>query len=54
MEKQSIFYAVGPDVLNVIYMHLKLQPHVEAGSNTSTVDLPVVGDDEKGTQCLRV
>jgi hypothetical protein len=27
---------------------------VEAGSNTSTVDLRVVGGEEKGTQCLRV
>jgi hypothetical protein len=25
---------------------------VEAGSNISTVSLPVVGGDEKGTQCL--
>jgi hypothetical protein len=25
---------------------------VEAGSNTSAVALRVVGDDEKGTQCL--
>jgi hypothetical protein len=27
---------------------------VEAGSNTSTVVLRVVGGDEKGTQCLGV
>jgi hypothetical protein len=27
-------------------------PRVEAGSNTSTVALRVVGGDEKGTQCL--
>jgi hypothetical protein len=27
-------------------------PPVEAGSNTSTVALRVVGGDEKGTQCL--
>jgi hypothetical protein len=27
---------------------------VEAGSNTSTVTLQVVGDDEKGTQCLGI
>jgi hypothetical protein len=27
---------------------------VEAGSNTSTVNLRVVGGDEKGTQCLGV
>jgi hypothetical protein len=27
---------------------------VEAGSNTSTVALRVVGGDERGTQCLRV
>jgi hypothetical protein len=25
---------------------------VDAGSNTSTVALRVVGDEEKGTQCL--
>jgi hypothetical protein len=32
-----------------------VQPsRVEAGSNTSTVVLRVVGGDEKGTQCLRV
>jgi hypothetical protein len=28
--------------------------HVEAGSNTSTVALRVVGGDEKWTRCLRV
>jgi hypothetical protein len=27
---------------------------VEAGSNTSTVALRVVGGDEKGTQCLEI
>jgi hypothetical protein len=27
-------------------------PRVEAGSNTSTVALRVVGEDEKRTQCL--
>jgi hypothetical protein len=27
---------------------------MEANSNTSTVALRVVGDDEKGTQCLGV
>jgi hypothetical protein len=27
---------------------------VEAGSNTSTVDLRVVGGDKKGTKCLGV
>jgi hypothetical protein len=27
------------------------EPRVEAGSNTSTVALRVVGGDEKGTQC---
>jgi hypothetical protein len=30
------------------------QPRVEAGSNTSTEALRVVGGDEKGTQCLGV
>jgi hypothetical protein len=30
------------------------QPHVEAGSNTFTVALRVVGGYEKGTQCLVV
>jgi hypothetical protein len=30
------------------------EPRVEAGSNTSTVALRVVGGDEKGTQCLGV
>jgi hypothetical protein len=29
-------------------------PRVEAGSNNSTVALRVVGDYEKGTQCLEV
>jgi hypothetical protein len=33
---------------------LRIVPRVEAGSNTSTVALRVVGGDEKGTQCLRV
>jgi hypothetical protein len=30
------------------------EPRMEAGSNTSTVALRVVGGDEKGTQCLWV
>jgi hypothetical protein len=30
------------------------EPHVEAGSNTFTVALRIVGDDEKGTQFLGV
>jgi hypothetical protein len=29
-----------------------VETRVEAGSNTSTVALRVVGGDEKGTQCL--
>jgi hypothetical protein len=29
------------------------RPRVEAGSNTSTAVLQVVGGDEKGNQCLR-
>jgi hypothetical protein len=33
---------------------LTLTLSVEAGSNTSTVVLRVVGGDEKGTQCLGV
>jgi hypothetical protein len=32
----------------------KLSSHVEAGLNTSTVALRVVGGEEKGTQCLGV
>jgi hypothetical protein len=32
----------------------KLKARVEAGSNTSTVALRVVGGDEKGTRCLGV
>jgi hypothetical protein len=31
-----------------------ISSRVEAGSNTSTVALRVVGDDEKRTQCLGV
>jgi hypothetical protein len=31
-----------------------VKSRVEAGSNTSTVALRVVGGDEKGTQCLGV
>jgi hypothetical protein len=31
-----------------------VEPRVEAGSNTSTVALRVVGGDKKGTQCLGV
>jgi hypothetical protein len=30
------------------------QARVEAGSNTFTIALRLVGDDEKGTQCLGV
>jgi hypothetical protein len=41
------------------YILFKRQTHpfvtrVEAGSNTSTVALRIVGGDEKGTQCLGV
>jgi hypothetical protein len=39
------------------YMKVRLldeNSHVEAGSNTSTVALRVVGGDEKGIQCLGV
>jgi hypothetical protein len=32
--------------------YLKTKRRVEAGSNTSTVALRVVGGDENGTQCL--
>jgi hypothetical protein len=31
-----------------------MSPRVVAGSNTSTVALRVVEDDERGTQCLGV
>jgi hypothetical protein len=34
------------------YVDLPEVTRVEAGSNTSTVALQVVGSDEKGTQCL--
>jgi hypothetical protein len=34
------------------YKQDQLAPRVQAGSNTSTVALRVVGRDEKGTQCL--
>jgi hypothetical protein len=33
---------------------MKVGSLVEAGSNTSTVALGVVGGDEKGTRCLGV
>jgi hypothetical protein len=40
---------------NVIYMYTQeLSTRVEAGSNTSTVDLRVIRGDEKGTPCLGV
>jgi hypothetical protein len=29
-------------------------PHVEAGMNTTTVDLQVIGGDKKGAQCLGI
>jgi hypothetical protein len=34
--------------------YLYLKTSVEAGSNTSTVALRVLGSDEKGIQCLGV
>jgi hypothetical protein len=34
--------------------YLRGTPCVEAGSNTSTVVLRVVGGDEKGDQCLGI
>jgi hypothetical protein len=39
---------------NVTQTQNALKTRVEAGSNTSTVALRVVGGDEKGTQCLEV
>jgi hypothetical protein len=43
-----ILPCVGSDVQSL----KQRVPHVEAGSNTSTVVLRVVGGDEKGIQCL--
>jgi hypothetical protein len=41
--------------INTTFRHSsQYSPHVEAGSNTSTVALRVVGGDEKGTQRLGV
>jgi hypothetical protein len=39
---------------NMFLVRYELNIYVEAGSNTSTVALRVVGGDEKETQCLGV
>jgi hypothetical protein len=42
---------------NIIFVRKRksvFEVRVEAGSNTSTVAIRVVGGDEKGTQCLGV
>jgi hypothetical protein len=48
---RGVFYEVRAEVLYPGPVNI---PHVEAGSNTSTVALQVVGGDEKKTQCLGV
>jgi hypothetical protein len=40
--------------LFIIYIYCIYIPRVEAGSNTSTVALLVVGGDKNGTQCLGI
>jgi hypothetical protein len=56
-EVRILFLSPFTDLSVLIYMRLHPLPHeshVEAGSNTCTIVLLVVGDDKKGTQCLRV
>jgi hypothetical protein len=46
---ETVFYAVRAEGLYWRQLELLRQTRVEAGSNTSTVTLRVVGGDEKGT-----
>jgi hypothetical protein len=48
---RSLSYFIPHNKTNVNY---QFQVSVEAGSNTSTLTLRVVGGDEKGTRCLGV
>jgi hypothetical protein len=47
-------FLCGPCRSYIMSWALKSSPRVEAGPNTSTIALRVVGGDEKGTQCLGV
>jgi hypothetical protein len=50
----TVLFSVCPDVLDKVQNRQYCLSRVEAGSNTSTVAMQVVGGDEKGTQCLGV
>jgi hypothetical protein len=49
-----IFYTVRVLSKESVWVCLCIPSHVEPGLNTSTVALRVVGEDEKGTQCLGI
>jgi hypothetical protein len=50
---QEVFY-IDPPRYYVCRTESNQKARVEAGSNTYTVSLLVVGGDENGTQCLGV
>jgi hypothetical protein len=49
-----VFYGSASRLYKSYKSESNQRSRVEAGSNTSTVALRVVGDDEKGIQCLGV
>jgi hypothetical protein len=51
---EVVFYVGSAQRLSLEPKPTKSHARVEAGSNTSTVVLRVLGGDEKGTQCLGV
>jgi hypothetical protein len=54
MVTQCVFCTLKGKGKVVLSRNLASQSRAEAGSNTSTVALRVVGGDERGTQCLGV
>jgi hypothetical protein len=51
---EAVFSMIRCEAISLTSLVSAVQAHVEAGSNTSTVALRVVGGDEKGTQYLGV
>jgi hypothetical protein len=48
----GVFYGSMPRCYKQDILEQRVRTCVEAGLNTSTLALQVVGGDEKGTQCL--
>jgi hypothetical protein len=54
VRKRSFLLGPTRGYIRRIVVQLEFEPSVEAVSNTSTVSLRVIRDEEKGTQCLGV